>query len=674
MRLGIDFGTCFSSAAFCEQGVLTLIKDPSSLDLSMPSSVFVTPQGQIYVGRSANNQRQRDPLSYRSELKRELGKTTPLLLAGKPRKVEELVAHVLTRVKQLADDYQTNLSKTGFSGAVLTIPATYQEHKRHLMRAAAVQAGFQQDELLLLEEPVAAAHYYGQQSQMADGEILLVYDLGGGTFDTALLRKKGESFEFLALPAGIERCGGVDFDRAIYNDVLRRYPSVQQLILDQQNRAGLLARLLLADQCVALKHHLSEATDGTFSFMVPGTLDIIDYSMERATFNQMITATIEETLSCCRKMIQGASISDTQIKRVLLVGGSCRIPLVRQMLEQEFKRPLVAAADLELVVCQGAAIYAEQEQGRQDLEKHKVAVQALKQWHAFALPSPHIFALAIHKSGQLLASAADCNLMLWNIRTKQLQMTLTGHGKLVSSLAFSSDGQLLASGSWDQSIKIWTSTGQLLRTLTGHSKQINAVVFSPDGQMLASASADQTTKLWNPASGQLLHTLTAHADELQALAISPDGKILASGGQKKKEIYLWNAHTGQFLRTIVGHTGHILALAISSDNRMLASSSTDKTLKLWDLAHGQLLHTLSGHSDWPTALIFHPEGYLLASGGWDQTLKFWDTVNGQLLRSLNDFQQPVYSLAFSPDGQWLASGGADQTVRIWAASSMSKGF
>ena len=80
MRLGIDFGTCFSSAAIMEGETITLIKDPSSLGFSVPSSVFVTPQGQVLVGKAANNQRLRDPQRYRRELKRDLGKQEPLLI------------------------------------------------------------------------------------------------------------------------------------------------------------------------------------------------------------------------------------------------------------------------------------------------------------------------------------------------------------------------------------------------------------------------------------------------------------------------------------------------------------------------------------------------------------------------------------------------------------------
>src|SRR5579859_2077527 len=197
MHLGIDFGTCFSSAAFIYGGTLSFVKDPLSVGFSVPSSAFATPQGQVLVGKAANNQRLRDPLRYRREFKRDLGRTDPLLLGTHPFLPEELIAHVLGKIKSDADAQMKSLGKPLFTGAALTIPATYQEHKRALMLKAAAEAGFGAEELTLLEEPVAAALYYAHQSNMPEGEILLVYDLGGGTFDTALLQKKGDSFEYL---------------------------------------------------------------------------------------------------------------------------------------------------------------------------------------------------------------------------------------------------------------------------------------------------------------------------------------------------------------------------------------------------------------------------------------------------------------------------------------------
>jgi actin-like ATPase involved in cell morphogenesis len=342
-------------------GTLSFVKDPTSVGFSVPSNVFVTPQGQMLVGMAANNRCQSDPLRYRRELKRDLGKSTPIFLGTHPFLPEQLIAHIFSKIRNNANSQMESIGKPLFTGAVLTIPATYQEHKRTLMHKAATQAGFSSEELTLLTEPEAAALYYARQSNLTEGEILLVYDLGGGTFDTALLQKRENGFEYLTPPAGIERCGGVDFDRSIYTDLIRENPELQAVLQgERDDKAALTARMNIGEMCINLKHQLSETEEAEISFVTPGSGRFIEYHLSRTAFNQMITPTIQETLTCCQQMIQQANLSKEQISRILLVGGSCRIPYVQQMLQRTLGCPMSAAPDLELVVCQGAALYAAQ--------------------------------------------------------------------------------------------------------------------------------------------------------------------------------------------------------------------------------------------------------------------------------------------------------------------------
>jgi molecular chaperone DnaK (HSP70) len=357
MRLGIDFGTCFSSAAYMDGETLRLLKDPAGPDYTVPSSVFVTPQEQIVVGKVADHRRQRNPERYRHELKRDLGRQEPLL--GFP--VEELIAQILGKIKRDADALMIGSGRHAFSGAVLTIPATYQEHKRALMLRAASKAGFVAEEVTLLEEPRAAALYYARENAVKEGETLLVYDLGGGTFDTALLQKRGDGFEYLVPPAGIERCGGIDFDRAIYRDLQREHPVLQDLLRpERKDQVALLARSTVGELCINFKHQLSQEEEVDELIPLYGVTDLLPYRLTRAAFNQMIAPALRETIACCQGMLQSAGLTWEQVDRIILVGGSCRIPYVRELLTQETGRPLYAAHDLELVVCQGAALYAAQ--------------------------------------------------------------------------------------------------------------------------------------------------------------------------------------------------------------------------------------------------------------------------------------------------------------------------
>jgi molecular chaperone DnaK len=189
MYLGIDFGTCYSSAAVWANGELKRVKEPLKLGYSFPSSVFVNEKGELFVGEAAENQRRLNPERYRRAFKRDLGASTPFILGDRQFLPEDLVAAVLKTLKREAEE----MVQTPLERAVVTVPATYTVYRKQLMEKATKAAGFTTVELLA--EPVAAAMYYDNPmsggAALAEGEVLLVYDLGGGTFDAALLQKRG---------------------------------------------------------------------------------------------------------------------------------------------------------------------------------------------------------------------------------------------------------------------------------------------------------------------------------------------------------------------------------------------------------------------------------------------------------------------------------------------------
>jgi molecular chaperone DnaK (HSP70) len=360
MRLGIDFGTCFSSAAFMDGENMIVVRDSTSADSSVPSSVFLTLPEKFDVGRTADNRRRQDPERYRNELKRDLGREDPLL---QDFRAVDLIAQVLGKIKRDADTWAISKGRHAFTGAVLGIPTTYQENKRVLMHQAAKKAGFVPEEVTLVDEPVAAALYYMRENTVQDGERLLIYDLGGGTFDTAFIQKQDSNFINLALPTGIERCGGIDFDRSIYNDILKHYPILKDLLHPKTNgndKQALLARRMLGELCIAIKHQLTHTDEIEEPIVLPGLEKPLYYTLTVANFNQMIERTLLETIACCKQMLQQANSTWEQVDRIILVGGSCHIPYVKKLLEKETKRSVSKALDLELLVCQGAARYAAQ--------------------------------------------------------------------------------------------------------------------------------------------------------------------------------------------------------------------------------------------------------------------------------------------------------------------------
>jgi len=351
LRLGIDFGTCYSSAALLLEGVPTPINAPLTPGYSLPSSVFITEKGEILVGQVAEHNRQKNPQSYRREFKRDLGSPDPYTLGNVFMLPEELVTEVLKKLKSEAEKVAQGRGERSLTDALITVPATYSSYKRNLMQEAGVKAGFSQ--IQLLEEPVAAAIYYSHHAQINDEDIILVYDLGGGTFDVTLMQKQGDKYQVLGMPKGLERCGGTDFDRLIYQKLKSSCSAELRQQLDPKNAQ--LARAIVSDLCRELKHQLSEQSEASI-YIPMGLGNVESFELTRDAFNEMISPLIEEALDCCDQLVRSAGKNWQQVNQILLVGGSSRIPYVKEAIEKRFKISPFLVDKPELAVCLGAAI------------------------------------------------------------------------------------------------------------------------------------------------------------------------------------------------------------------------------------------------------------------------------------------------------------------------------
>ena len=352
MYLGIDFGTCYSSAALLLEGVPTPIPAPLTPGYALPSSVFITEQGEILVGQAAENKRQKNPQRYRREFKRDLGSPDPYTLGNVSMLPEELVAAVLKKLKEEAEKVALGRGEKFLNNALITVPATYSSYKRNLMQDAGRKAGFSQIEML--EEPVAAAIYYSRNAQINDGDIILVYDLGGGTFDATLMQKQGDNYQVLAMPKGLANCGGTDFDRLIYQQL--KLECSDELRQQLEPKDAWLARAIVGDFCRDLKHQLSEQTEASI-YIPMGLGNVETFELTREVFNAMIAPLIEETLDCCEQLVRSAKKDWTQVNQMLLVGGSSRIPYVKEAIERRFNISPFLIDKPELAVCLGATIY-----------------------------------------------------------------------------------------------------------------------------------------------------------------------------------------------------------------------------------------------------------------------------------------------------------------------------
>lgn len=354
MRPAIDFGSCFSRAAFLDGETITLVKDPATGSLALPSAVFVTSEGQVVVGEEANSRSVQDLKHYRREIRRYLGNKQPLMDHFLP---EMLISRVLERHKQIVDMLMCDSNRPLCTGAVITIPATYQENKCILMREAATQAGFLAEEVTLLDEATAVAHYYDHQDPLHSGERVLVYDLGG-TFHAALLEKSSDTFVHLVDPLGLEQCGGTRFDQILYATLMNN-PTIQRALQTIRSSESMqIARIRVREAGITLKHQLSSSDETSVTIAIPEIGEPIQYRLSREEFHQMISSIVQETIAGCMQMLQDARLTPGLIDRILFAGGSCAIPFIQAEVQRAFNRPSSIASALDLVVCQGAAYYA----------------------------------------------------------------------------------------------------------------------------------------------------------------------------------------------------------------------------------------------------------------------------------------------------------------------------
>ncbi|MDQ2710152.1 MAG: Hsp70 family protein [Actinomycetota bacterium] len=236
---------------------------------------------------------------------------------------------------------------------VLTHPANWGPFRRGLFEKVPHIAGLAS--VVMLTEPEAAAAHYAATRNLAEGEVIAVYDLGGGTFDATVLRNRADGLEILGNPEGIERLGGVDFDQALLNYV--NYNSDGALSeLDIRDPQTVIALARLRQDCVLIKEALSIDNETVMPVFLPGRH--FDVSIRRSEFEDLIRAPIESTIGALSRALHSAGVTPAQLSAVLLVGGSSRIPMVAQMVSEELGRPTVVDTHPKYAVALGAATLA----------------------------------------------------------------------------------------------------------------------------------------------------------------------------------------------------------------------------------------------------------------------------------------------------------------------------
>lgn len=348
--LGIDLGTTYAAAAIM-RGAAVEICVLGTIAAQIPAVVVHREDSEILTGEAAERRATSEPTRTAREFKRRLGDPVPIIVGGTPYGAEALMAELLEAiVGQVTrrEGQEPNL-------VVLTHPANYSEYKRGLLLESARLAGLGLDRVRLITEPEAAAIAYAHQQRIDPGEIIAVYDFGGGTFDAAVVRDTADGFELIGTPEGMERLGGIDFDQA----VLFHVDAVLDGMVSSADSADpqvLAGQARLRDECRRAKEALSSDTDATIAVSIPGVQT--EVRLTRDELEQMVRPRIAETVRALQRTIASAGITADDVSRVLLVGGSSRMPIVAQVIRETLGRPVSTDADPKLAIAIGAALSA----------------------------------------------------------------------------------------------------------------------------------------------------------------------------------------------------------------------------------------------------------------------------------------------------------------------------
>jgi molecular chaperone DnaK len=344
--LGIDLGTTYTAAATWRDGHAEIVP-LGSRAAAIPSVVLLREDETFLTGEAASRRGLTEPHRVAREFKRRMGDTTPILLGGVPQSAEALAARLLRAV---ADQV---IGREGGAPASICVsyPANWGPYKIDLMRQAVRMADLD-GPVIYTTEPEAAAVSYAQQQRIEPGAIVAVYDLGGGTFDAAVLRKTGIGFDILGRPEGIERLGGIDFDAAVFNHV-RAALGGKLDELDEDDATAIAAVARLREECVNAKEALSSDTDTTIPVLLPH--HATEVRLTRSEFEAMVRPALYGSVEALKRALRSADCAPDQVHSILLVGGSSRMPIVAQLVGAEFGRPVAVDAHPKHGVALGAS-------------------------------------------------------------------------------------------------------------------------------------------------------------------------------------------------------------------------------------------------------------------------------------------------------------------------------
>lgn len=380
--LGIDLGTSNSCVALFQEGKAVVAPDRQGRAIQ-PSIVYFKENGSVIVGADAKPYIIKDPQNTVFSAKRLIGRkifsaevkkaqalmpyeivegenqTAAIKIRDRIYSLEEISAMILRKMKSIAEDH----FKESFTHAIITVPAYFNDNQRAATQDAGKIAGL--NVLRIINEPTAASLSYGYGKNLR--QKVVVYDLGGGTFDISILELGDGIFEVVST-AGDTYLGGDDFEDRILDWVSKKFADQHQV--DLRDNRNILQQIKDAAETAKIELSKSESTQ----IFIPavqasseGFIDI-DYPLKRSEFNHLVSDLVQKTFQVCDEAMQMARFTPSDIEGVILVGGSTRIPIIQQGVKRYFHQDPMGEVDPDQVVAMGAAIQGSLLSGKNNSE------------------------------------------------------------------------------------------------------------------------------------------------------------------------------------------------------------------------------------------------------------------------------------------------------------------
>lgn len=679
--LAIDFGTSYTVAAARVDG-----RAPEIIEISgerrMPSVVMVDPDGGMLVGRAADDLSVTNPGSTLRALKNRLGDQTPAILGGRPHQVVTLVAALLREV------YEQVVQQMGEppTEVRLTHPATWNQPRNNRLIEAAAKAGLPQP--LLVPEPVAAALSYAADVGLAPGESIVVYDLGGGTFDSAVVTAREGGFSVVGRPGGDQHIGGELFDELVVNHIGEMLdPDVWDAIQVGDDPLWRQVGAALRNEARKAKEALSSHPYANLLLPLPAGLWQVRFTRE--AFSDLVRPYIAETITTLDRCLEEAGVRRKQLAGISLVGGSSRSPIVEEMVREAF--PMISISrrgDPKATVAAGATL----------AERPSSEIPGLWRSPVTQGASPGTAHEPVRLAPPPISQPPEAPVSYPPSPPPVSQPPPTPSIPPSPPIPSSPTGAPTPPNPPTVAVPIGGflqpgSSGPVRKNRKRLLIVVGVLVATAiaAGVVLATRSDDSSggnnTQSTSPAPGG-----STGAPDSASVSTEPDtepdtGPETTSDSTENSEPDSTTAPestdssptfetiptstipqdepTGTKVATFAGHSAEVLAASFSSDGSRLVTAGLDRLGIVWDAETGEQVSTLTGHLDEVYSADFSPDGKMVATTGADATVRLWEAKSGDELYTFTGHTDVVFQVSFSPEGNQLLSASRDGTARLW---------